>query len=428
MQENSSNKIYALVDCNAFFCSCEILFRPDLVGQPVGVLSNNDGCFVSRTKELKRLGVKMGQPYFKVKDLCEKNGVTVFSSNFSLYTNMSDRVMETLSEFTPNLEVYSVDEAFLDLSGFENHNINDYVKKIKTVVEKNTGIPVSIGVGPTKTLAKVANNLAKKSEKSQGIINVLEPRLRDVALKRTKIEDVWGIGKASSAKMKSLGIHNAFDFKDFKNDKLIQKIFTKVGLQRKEELSGCPRFELETRPKKKKQIMCSRTFSQGVFDIESLREGVAHYVSTASEKLRKQDSVCSSVEVFTRTSPFKNVSQYYGFDQRVILSGTSDTRKIIKYAFQALNKLFKAGFEYKKAGVRLTKITDKNQTQMSLFETPDSGDSERLMRAIDFINRKEGPETIKVAACGLKDKAIKLNRNFRSPRYVSGWNQIKKVL
>ncbi len=427
MQENSSKKIFALVDCNSFFCSCEVLFRPDLVGKPVGVLSNNDGCFVSRTKELKNLGVKMGQPYFKVKDLCNKNNVTVFSSNFSLYSNMSDRVMQTLATFTPRLEVYSIDEAFLDLSGFENHDIDEYIKEIKKTVERNTGIPVSIGVGPTKTLAKIANNLAKKSVKAKGLINLLEPRFQDVALKRTKIEDVWGIGKAISTKMKAMDIYNAKQFRDFKNGNLIKKMFTKVGLQRKEELNGLPRFELEIIPKKKKEIMCSRSFSKPITDIESLREAVANYATNATEKLRKQDSVCSAIEIFMRTSPFKNVPQDYGFKQTKILTDTSDTRTIIRYAFDALDKLFKAGFEYKKAGVRLTSFVDYNQAQISLFDKPEFENSDTLMKAIDSINRREGPGTVKSAACGVNSSEQRSARDHKSQRYVSGWTQLRPV-
>ncbi|MCB0391329.1 MAG: Y-family DNA polymerase [Bdellovibrionales bacterium] len=420
-------KIYALVDCNSFFCSCERLFRPDLQQKPVGVLSNNDGCFVSRTKELKALGVKMGAPYFQVKDICDKHGVHVFSSNFSLYTNMSDRVMLTLAEFTPELEVYSVDEAFLNLSGFENWNLEEYARKIKATVERNTGIPVSLGIGPTKTLAKIANHIAKKSDKAQGVVCLLDKHLQDKALERVSVEDIWGVGRANARKLRALNLHTAKEFRDFKNDKLIQKQFTKVGLQIKEELQGYPRFELSIAASKKKQIVCSRTFGTPVFELQALREAVANYVSSACEKLRKQDSVCFSIEVFMRTSPFKNVPQYYAVDGQKMLSGTSDTRKVIKYAMQVLDKLYKAGYEYKKAGVRLSTIIDKGQAQMSLFDAPDDIESDHLMKCLDQVNARDGAGTLKVASCGLTNKAWAMNRNMKSPRYVTGWTELKPV-
>ncbi len=221
-----SEKIIALVDCNSFYCSCERLFRPDLMSRPVGVLSNNDGCFVSRTNELKKLGVPMGAPYFQYKDLCEKNQVAVFSANFSLYTNISDRVMNTLFDFTPILEVYSVDEAFLDLTGMDEKTILDYCKEIKNTVERNTGIPVGIGIGRTKVLAKLANKMAKKDPKYHGVYSALLDHDREHLLKSIDIEDVWGIGRQNSIKFKSMNIKKAIDLRNFKNTHLIQKIFT----------------------------------------------------------------------------------------------------------------------------------------------------------------------------------------------------------
>lgn len=419
--------IFALVDCNAFFCSCERLFRPDLATRPVGVLSNNDGCFVSRTSELKALGVKMGEPYFKVKDLCKKHAVAVFSSNFSLYTNMSDRVMLTLSDFTPELEIYSVDEAFLNLKGFEHLGLRAYGRKIKQRVEQHTGIPVSIGIAPTKTLAKAANHIAKRSPTAGGVVVLMDRAHQTRALARLAVEDIWGIGKANSSKLRSLGIRTALELREYKNDRLLQRMFTKVGLQTKEELSGLPRFELHVIPEKKKEIICSRTFGASVFDLTSLRSAVATYVSSACEKLRKQGSVCAGVDVYARTSPFKNVSQYHAYESTRMLSATSDTRKVIKYAFSALDKLFRAGFEYKKAGVKLSGIVDREHAQISLFEAPDSRKSDQLMANMDAINAREGTGTLKVAACGLDNRPWAMNRNLKSPRYVTGWTELRKV-
>lgn len=419
------SKIYALVDCNSFFCSCERLFRPDLNKVPVGVLSNNDGCFVSRTPELKKLGIKMGDPYFKVKDICKKNNVAVFSSNFSLYTNISDRVMKTLSEFTPELEVYSVDEAFLNLNGFSN--IENYARKIKATVERNTGVPVSIGVGPTKTLAKLANHVAKKSIKADGVVVLLDEFLQTEALRRVKVEDVWGIGRASTRKLNDIGIRTALEFRDYKNDRLIKRKFTKVGLQTKEELQGKPRFNLELTVPKKKEIICSRTFGDSVTEFEALREAVANYISSAAEKLRKQGSVCNIIDVYSRTSPFKNTDQYYAYRSIKMNSSTSDTRRIIRYAMNVLIELFRSGYEYKKAGVKLSGITNKNEAQMSLFEKPDCYKSDVLMKCIDQINSRDGAGTVFIAECGIQRKAWAMNRNHKSPRYVTGWSELRRV-
>lgn len=367
----------------------------------------------------------MGAPYFKVKEVCDRNNVAVFSSNFSLYTNMSDRVMMTLSEFSPELEVYSVDEAFLNLSGFQN--IEDYARHIKSTVEKNTGIPVSVGVAPTKGLAKVANFVAKKSDKAQGVVVLMDKKLQDEALKRVPVGDLWGVGKANSARLIQMGIQTGKDFRDYKNNRYIQKVFTKVGLQIKEELMGFSRFDLELETSKKKEIISSRTFGSSVEDFRYLRESVANYVSAACEKLRKQDSVCSSVEVYIRTSPFKNTPQYYAIDSVKMLSATSDTRRVIRYAVEVLDKLYHAGYVYKKAGVKLSGINDKKYEQMSLLEAPDNRKTDALMKCVDSINGKEGPRTIYSAACGVQNKAWAMNRNHKSPRYVTGWNELPKV-
>jgi len=419
--------VYALVDCNSFYCSCERLFRPDLWKRPVGVLSNNDGCFVSRTKELKALGVKMGEPYFKVRDLCEKNKVAVFSANFSLYTNMSDRVMSTLAQFTPELEIYSVDEAFLNLSGLEHRGPESYGRLIKKMVERHTGIPVSVGIAPTKTLAKIANHLAKKNDSTGGVVYLPDERTQNEALSKVAVEDIWGIGKRNSVKLRMLNIKTAKDFKDYKNDKQIQNIFTKVGRMTQDELRGRVCFKLSLVPSKKKEIISSRTFGQAVYDIKDLREAVANYASLACEKLRHQESVCSMIEVYVRTNPFKEVAQYHASESFKMGAHTADTRKVIKYAWEVLDKLYQHGYEYKKAMVRISGITDKNCGQLSLFEAGDSKESDKLMEVIDKINDKDGPGTLKFAACGVNNLAWKMQQSLKSPRYVSSWSEIPSV-
>ena len=418
------NKVLALVDCNAFYCACERLFRPDLLDIPVGVLSNNDGCFVSRTVELKKLGIPMGAPYFKYKDVCEKNKVAVFSSNFGLYTNMSDRVMITLSRFTPELEIYSVDEAFLNLSGFEKWGLHEYGTEIKKIVERDTGIPVSIGIGPTKVLAKAANAYAKKQDSGGGVVSVMNSWQQDKILAQLDIEDVWGIGRRFAQSFRKLHINTAKDFRDFNNDGLIWKKTSIVGRRIQEELRGNPCFELELEVQKKKEILSSRTFGDAVYDLESLREAVSNYASVACEKLRKQSSVCSSVEVRIRTNPFKKTPQYYAVDCKHYLSHTADTRKVIKYALSVLEQLYREGYEYKKALVKLSGIRDQSSTQLSFLEKWDTEKDLALMKTMDRINQKEGPMTLRVASCGVYDKAWKMKQSHKSPRYLSGWSDI----
>lgn len=253
----------ALVDCNSFFCSCERLFRPDLKNVPVIVLSNNDGCAIARTNEAKRLGIKMGDPYFKIRDLCKEKGVAVFSSNFSLYTNVSDRVMRTLATLTPTLQIYSVDEAFLCLEGIRENELADYGRHIKETIEKEVGIPVSVGIAPTKTMAKIANFIGKRSDKAKGVVVLNEKRLQDIALERVGVSDIWGIGRANAKKLESLGIKNAKQFRDYKNETYIKKILTKVGLQTKQELAGISCFPIEIEIEKKKKLCALALLGRG---------------------------------------------------------------------------------------------------------------------------------------------------------------------
>ena len=419
--------IIALVDCNSFYCSCERLFRPDLINRPVGVLSNNDGCFVSRTNELKKLGVPMGAPYFQFKEICEKNKVAVFSANFSLYTNLSDRVMNTLFQFAPSIEVYSVDEAFLDLTGLDESSIEDYCRTIKETVERNTGIPVGIGIGRTKVLAKLANKIAKKDERTRGVYNVLKKDHLEYALERVEIGDVWGIGRQNSVKFKILGIKNAKNLRDYKNHHLIQKQFTKVGRMIQDELNEISCFPISEVPPRKKEIMSSRTFGSPVFDKSALRESLASYASLACEKLRSQKSVCSEIEIYIRTNPFKEIPQYVRSISTSLESATCDTRKIIKVAFDLLDEIYRGGYESKKAAIRLSKIQDQDEYQVSLFGKNDTPEDLALMTIMDKVNARDGDETLKVAACGTNKKAWFMKQTLKSPRYVTGWSELLKI-
>jgi DNA polymerase V len=398
-----------------------------LRNRPVGVLSNNDGCFVSRTNELKALGIKMGDPYFKVKSLCEKNNVAVFSSNFSLYTNISDRVMSVLSQFSPNMEVYSVDEAFLDLTGL-NVDLNEYAREIKETVYRWTGIPVSVGIAPTKTLAKIANNLGKKSKKANGVVVLMNEEHQDLALERTEVGDIWGIGRKNSLKLRNLGIRNALQFKNYKNERNIQKIFTKLGRMTQDELRGIACFELNVVIEKKKEIMCSRSFGTPVVDLKGLRESVANYATSACEKMRKQNSACAIIEVFCHSDPYKLDDQpYFGKESIKFLTPTSDTRRVIKYAWKVLDDLFQMGVLYKKAGVRLTSLADDSEMQGSLFGESDDKKSIALMKVIDDVNRREGAHTLRSMACGVNNESWEMRREHLSPRFLTGWNNLPKT-
>ncbi len=412
----------ALVDCNSFYCSCERIFKPHLNKKPVVVLSNNDGCAVARTKEARALGVKMGEPYFKFKHLCKTKDLRVFSTNFALYINISDRVMSLLKKFSPEVEVYSVDEAFIDLSGVKNPDA--FARELKKIILLHVGIPVSIGVAPTKVLAKVANKVAKSSVKAHGVVVLDNVKLKDIALKRVAIEDLWGVGRKNAVKMRMLGIKTAYDLKEYKNDQKIRKIFSILGLRMKHELEGIQCFEFNEAIKKKKEIMCSRTFGDSVFKKKHLKKAIANYVSNAAEKLRKQESKCLKISVFARTNSFKNTPQYYLYGEMKLTNPTSNTIKLIHHARALVDKYFKDGYEYKKAGAKISSFMDQYEYQINFLDATDKQKDESLMKVVDLINTREGKGTIKSLACGIEDKAWRMNRNFKSPRYTTSWNEL----
>lgn len=416
----------ALVDCNSFYCSCEIAFRPDLEKRPVVVLSNNDGCVVSRNQLAKDLNIKMAQPFYEIKDIIHRYGVSYFSSNFALYADLSSRIMRTLAYFSPEMEIYSIDEAFLDLSGFEHYDLRTYGQLIQDKIYKNIHIPVSIGIAPTKVLTKIANYLAKKSAKAKGVVDLSSAKFHDIALSMVPIEDVWGIGYRSASKLKILGIKNALQFRDYSNEKQIEKLLTKVGLQIKYELKGVSCLPIELFAEKKKQIISSRTFGRPVYSFIELEQAVATYITTAAEKLRSQKSVTSLLTVYIRTNPFKGGPQYYNLGSRHFFSGTWDTRKLIAAGLEILEDIYKPGFEYKKAGVMLNNINDKMENQLALFGKFDSKKDDQLMEAVDKINNRNGRGTVKIASCGIEQQ-WGMSREFKSPCYTTRWGDIPKV-
>ncbi len=416
----------ALVDCNSFFCSCERVFQPRLARRPLVVLSSNDGCIVSRTDEAKALGLKMGEPYFKIKDFCQKNNVAVHSSNFALYGDMSRRVMRTLASFTPDMEIYSVDEAFLSMAGVPSEKLTDFGSSIRDTVFQHTGIPVSVGIAPNKVLAKVANDFAKKhKEKTKGIVSTFDYENIDDLLKQINVEDIWGIGRKSAAKLYSVGITTAQEFK-YANEKMIQKLLSITGRNILEELRGEDRISLELGETHRKQIMSTRSFGRAVFAKEELQESLANHVSSAAERLRSQECVAGALMVFIQTNRFKNIPQYYNSSTLTLLSGTAVTNKLIKHAMSCLDKIFKEGYEYKRSGVILMDLQRKDRVQMDLFETYDNPREEALMQALDQVNEQQGKGTLKFAACGI-DQQWKMLSQMRSRAYSTRWSDLLRV-
>jgi DNA polymerase V len=417
----------AVVDANAFFCNCEVLFKPALRGKPVLVLSNNDGCVVSRTMEAKKLGIKMGDPYFKIRPLCEKNNVYIFSSNFSIYTNISDRMMSTLQKMVQVIEPYSVDEAFLNLDQISDEKLHSFGREIKSTIERDVGIPVCVGIGPTKTLAKAAIERAKSDLTYGGVVDITPPDLRESLLEEIAIEDVWGVGGAWSKVLRARGIGTAKEFRDYKHSHTIRKKLTKVGLQMQMELNGEMVYSVNPNSSPKKSIITSRTFSKPITSREKLNECVASYTSSAMEKLREQNSVCRSISVWIRTSPFSPEQQYGASASEFFITGTLDTRKGIRAALSVLDTIYRDGYRYKKAGVLLSNIVDRFHTQLALFDNGDSDKDVMLMQTMDMINEKEGESILKIAACGTNNSAWRMLREYKSPRFTTSWHELPKV-
>lgn len=418
--------VFALVDCDAFFCNCERLFREELRYTPVIVLSNNDGCAVSRTKEAKALGIEMGAPYFKIKELCEKKGVVVFSSNFSLYTNISSRVMKVLKTFTPSIEIYSIDEGFLDLSGIPDPK--KYCQIIKETVEEYVGVPVSIGIGTTKGLCKAACFLAKKDESQKGVVSLLDPAFQDFVLNQMPVEKIWGVGKSRGSRLRLAGIKSAKEFRDYQNNRYIQEILTKVGRIIQDELRGIVCYPIREKKVKKKEIMSSRTFGNPVYNKHIIAESLATHASEVAEELRSQDSVCKAINIYIRSNPFKEDSPQYAKSALwKFETPTADTFKIINGALKCLDKIYIPGIEYRKSGVSVVELQDEDQYELNLFCAPDNDKERALMKILDKINKREGPRTIKSMACGVDTREWRMNRNHKSPRYTTSWDELPEV-
>ncbi|MGZ8182308.1 MAG: Y-family DNA polymerase [Methylobacter sp.] len=418
--------LIALVDCNNFYVSCERVFRPDLIGKPVAVLSNNDGCIVARSQEVKDLGVKMGVPLFQIQQLVNQHNIQLFSSNYSLYADMSARVMSVLEEFTPSLEVYSIDEAFLDLTGIYPYQKDPtaYGQRIRKAVYRATGIPVCVGMGPTKTLAKLANFAAKKWKQTGGVLDLSDPVRREKLIRIVPVGEVWGIGSRTTAKLNQLGINTVWDLA-IQPSKRIQAQFNIVIARTVMELNGIPCLELEEVTPDKQQIVCSRSFSRRLTEYGELSQALAEYCSRAAEKLRHQHSVAGHISVFIRTSPFNPQEPQYQRSAGVMLpSATQDTRVIVSAAHRLLKEIFKPGYNYQKCGVQLSHIQPETTPgQIDLFEiASNQHDGKQLMDTVDRINRRF-PKAISLAATGF-DKTWKPKAERISQRYTTDWREL----
>ena len=376
--------MFGLMDCNNFYASCERVFNPALNGKPVVVLSNNDGCVIARSNEAKALGIKMGVPAYQIKDLVSSHGVAVFSSNYTLYGDMSGRVMSMLAELAPEIEVYSIDEAFLNLEGIQNLQILG--SEIVRQVTRGTGIPVSVGIAPTKTLAKVANKFAKKYPAYNRLCIIDTEDKRTKALQLTGIGDVWGIGRKQAAKLEKQGVRTAYDFTQLPGS-YVRKNMTVTGERIWKELRGISCIDMEIAPPAKKQICTSRSFGKMVEDIDTMSEAIATHASTCAKKLRQQKSYAMSLMVFIHTNNFReDLPQYWKNTIVQLPIPTSDTLEIVEYALSGLKTIFMEGYQYKKAGVIITEIT--TNAQLGLFDSIDRDKRERLMQVVDKINGK----------------------------------------
>ena len=420
--------VFALIDCNNFYVSCERVFKPELEGKPVIVLSNNDGCAVARSNEAKALGIKMGEPFFKLKQIIETMDVYVFSSNYALYGDMSNRVMQILDMFTPAMEIYSIDEAFLDFSDFAFTDLKSYACNIRKKIKKDTGIPVSIGMATSKTLAKLANKIAKSSLKTGGVLDLTSIKFQDKALEITPVDDVWGIGGRYAAYLKLKGIKTALDFK-YADINVIQKKMGINGIRLQKELCGESCYPLaEDIHTRRKSISSSRSFKASVTDFEALSQAISLYISRGAVKLRKQNSFAETMTVYVMTSRFRPESFYYNSKTAVFPTASNNTSELIKQGKKILKQIFQKNKHYTKAGIVFSNLVQADHVQQDLFNTKDTARTQKLMETVDNINSQMGRGCVRSAALGSSNKQYwKTMSNYRSSAYTTRWDQLLTV-
>lgn len=417
--------VFALVDCNNFYASCERVFNPKLNGKPIVVLSNNDGCVVARSNEAKALGIGMGVPEFQIRSVLRTHRVQVFSSNYTLYGDLSQRVMETLEQFSPHIEVYSIDEAFLSLLGFARRDLTEYGRQIRRTVKQWTGIPVSVGMAETKTLAKIANRIAKRNPATGGVCDLLACPDREALLEGVAVEDVWGIGPNYARLLNQHGLTTALQLRQA-DDQWIRKHLGIVGVRLVYELRGHSCLDLDECPAPKQGITCSRAFGRSVCTLADMEESVSSYVSRAAEKLRGEGLAATVLTVFLMTNAFTDEPQYRNSVTCSLLVGTDTTSELIRVALKGLRSIYRDGYRYKKAGVMCTALVPASQVQPDLFDHQDRPRSKRLMAALDAVNDRWGAGTLEYASSGLT-KTWKTQFHRRSPAYTTDWNELPFV-
>lgn len=419
--------MFALVDCNNFYASCERLFRPDLNHQPIIVLSNNDGCVVARSKEAKALGIKMAVPVFQIQDIILHHQVQVFSSNYALYADISQRVMQILEEQVPRIEIYSIDEAFLDMTGFQQHQaLFDRGRQIKQKIYQWVGIPVCVGIAPTKTLAKLANYAAKKYPATQGVVDLSQTTRQQKLMARTPVAEVWGVGRRIAARLNQHQIYTALELSR-QDHTWIRRHFSIVLARTIQELNGVPCFDLEESPSRKKQIVCSRSFGRKVTERTEIEQALCTYAARAAKKLRAQKQQAKTITLFIRTSAFQDQQHPYqrSLSKHFVIP-TNDTRDMMAQIKQLIPRLWQPGYAYAKAGVMLSDFYDEGTYQLDLW-TPENlrPQSKALMQVIDKINQT-GLGHIQFAAQGI-ERSWHMQRNKQSPAYTTRWSDLPRV-
>ncbi|MBZ7625189.1 Y-family DNA polymerase [Klebsiella michiganensis] len=420
--------MFALCDVNSFYASCETVFRPDLRGQPVVVLSNNDGCVIARSAEAKPF-VKMGEPYFKQKDMFRRHGIIAFSSNYELYADMSNRVMTTLEELSPRCEIYSIDEAFCDLTGVRNcRDLADFGREIRETVLRRTHLTVGVGIAQTKTLAKLANHAAKQWQRQTGgVVDLSNLERQRKLMSLLPVDEVWGVGRRISKKLESMGIDTVLKLADT-DIRFIRKHFNVVLERTVRELRGEPCLGLEEFAPVKQEIICSRSFGERVTEYEQMRQAMCSYASRAAEKLRSEHQYCRFISAFVKTSPFALNEPYYGNSASVkLLTPTQDSRDIIDAATKCLDAIWRDGHRYQKAGVMLGDFYSQGVAQLNLFDdNAPRQNSEKLMEVLDHLNAKDGRGTLYFAGQGIQT-AWQMKREMLSPRYTTRYSDLLKV-
>ncbi|HDX9106300.1 TPA: Y-family DNA polymerase [Klebsiella michiganensis] len=421
--------MFALCDVNSFYASCETVFRPDLKGRPVVVLSNNDGCVIARSAEAKQLGIKMGEPYFKQRDLFRRYGVICFSSNYELYADMSNRVMTTLEELSPRCEIYSIDEAFCDLTGVRNcRDLTDFGLEIRETILRRTHLTVGVGIAQTKTLAKLANHAAKQWQRQTGgVVDLSNLERQRKLMSLLPVDEVWGVGRRISKKLEAMGIDTVLKLADT-DIRFIRKHFNVVLERTVRELRGEPCLGLEEFAPVKQEIVCSRSFGGRITEYHEMRQAICSYASRAAEKLRGEHQYCRFISAFVKTSPFALNEPYYGNSASVkLLIPTQDSRDIITAATKCLDAIWKDGHRYQKAGVMLGDFYSQGVAQLNLFDdNAPRQNSEKLMEVLDHLNAKDGRGTLYFAGQGIQN-AWQMKREMLSPRYTTRYSDLLKV-